>query len=421
MATKARANATRLYSIPVTYGAAADAAPKAGTAIVYVNNLTRAGAKNTKAELMIVPFPNPGGEAALDDVVLTPYTEWSGLAKDIRKQFPAHMNLRRNGRGGSKSMQGIDEHAKAIVHRIGKYKCSVVANVSVLLDRIDWAEFDTPADLEQRLAVLHDERVCPSTCGFVVAQAVEDIHKDGFAVVYPGGDVMLPTCHEAPAEPRGLVNYDVACYVVGATPIWRGATTRTAEQVVLTSDASFVQRVRSARPIAGTIAGNGRAAYVRPCLRDDVTVLSKMVLAGADVNTNLFIAGTGDFAPDHPVRQFLFADIEHARKLQHEVRAGFGGADAGRMGAGPVSNGFGFNDDAFASVLTSSSLTSTTRTPMTPPSLSSLASSSSTLLTPWWQATRPENEGPTFHTAWWPPTPPPTKDFLCIPQGFVEY
>lgn len=423
MATKARANATRLYSIPVTYGASPTAS-KPGTAIVYVNNLTRKSDKNTKAELMIVPFPNPGGEAALDDVVLTPYTEWSGLAKDIRKQF----NDRRITRSRGAFSDGIDEHAKAIVHRIGKYKCSVVANVSVLLDRIDWAEFDTPADLEQRLAVLHDERVCPSTCGFVVAQAVEDIHKDGFAVVYPGGDVMLPTCHEAPAEPGGLVNYDVACYVVGATPIWRGATTRTAEQIVLSSDTSFVQRVRSARPIAGTIAGNGHAAHVRPCLRDDVTVLSKMVLTGADVNTNLFIAGTGDFDPNNPMRQLSFADVEHAKKLLYRHRNGIdedGRAfqrPSGVGGGAGVGAGFGYGADAFGSVLAdvdaAASNAHFTLAPLTmPTTTTTTTSSASSTMTPWWQATRPETDGATFHTAWWPPTPPPFR----VPEGFVEY
>jgi hypothetical protein len=83
------------------------------------------------------------------------------------------------------------------VHRIGAYRCSVVPDVATLLTTVDWSAFDVAPDLESRLAVLHDTRVCPKGCGFVVAQAVEDVADDGFAVVYPGNDIMMPTCHEA--------------------------------------------------------------------------------------------------------------------------------------------------------------------------------------------------------------------------------
>lgn len=347
MATDAKPNKTRLFSIPVTYSAGAGdggAMTHRGTAIVYVNNLDATPSHkwlprwgSRKSELMIVPFPNPGGEAALDAVVLTPFTEWKGLTKAMEE----HMKPVTDGK--SPQSRSATNSRQAMVHRIGKYKCSVVANAAALLAGIDWAQFNVPEDLEHRLQVLHDERVCPRTCGFVVAQAVEDVRDDGFAIVYPGDDIFLPTCHEAPAGGGAMVNYDAACYVMSDTsvpqPTWNFATPMEKTWDIIKYDADahasasvsaaaaaaadgmldrfytdsgLLTQLRRATVIAGTVVGSGAAARVRVSLPAGGFRLSRLMLVGADVNTNLYVSGTGDFDPNNPARKITVDEVARA-------------------------------------------------------------------------------------------------------------
>ena len=284
MATKAQPTGTRIFSLPAQY----DDTGALATAIVYVNALEARGAR----QLMIVPFPNPGGEAALKDVLLTPYEPWKAVTSGIEDLFASERLMTqslgaRNG-GGRDSLRPV--------HRVGKYQVSVAPNAETLLRTIDWRRFDVPEDLDARLAVMRDPNVCPATCGFVVAQAVEDVQDDGFAVVYPGGDVFLPTCHENVA--RGFddsVSYDAKCYVVDAIPLWNGRVRRDSSNAPWSAHVD--ELARATTHIPGTIAGDAASRTRGVSMRVGARFASKLKLHGNDANMNVFVAGSGDFSP----------------------------------------------------------------------------------------------------------------------------
>jgi hypothetical protein len=284
MATNAQPTGTRIFSLPAQF----DDTGALATAIVYVNALETRGAR----QLMIVPFPNAGGEAALKDVLLTPYEPWKAVTGGIEDLFATDdFAMQSLGARNSASRDSMRP-----VHRVGKYQVSVAPNAETLLRTIDWRRFDVPEDLDARLAVMRDPNVCPATCGFVVAQAVEDVQNDGFAVVYPGGDVFLPTCHKRSA--RGYddsVSYDAKCYVVDAIPLWNGRVRRDSSNAPWSAHVDTLARATT--HIAGTVAGDAASRTRGVSMRAGARFASKLKLRGNDVNMNVFVAGTGDFSP----------------------------------------------------------------------------------------------------------------------------
>jgi hypothetical protein len=107
-----------------------------------------------------------------------------------------------------KSLGNIDKHI--VVHKIGNYNISVAKNKKELLNNINWGIFDKPRDFEQRCKVFDDKNVYPFKCYYVVAQAIYNIHNDGFGVIYKNNGLSyFPTAHEY--EPYGN-EYEVICY-----------------------------------------------------------------------------------------------------------------------------------------------------------------------------------------------------------------
>ncbi len=189
-------------------------------------------------------------------------------------------------------------------------------DVETLLTTVNWSAFDVAPDLHSRLAVLHDTRVCPKGCGFVVAQAVEDIDQDGFAVIYPGTDIMMPTCHETPTPapgslPRGtmpVVMYDVVCYAVGARPRWRGGGREHVKHKTCAS-VDVKPALLRLHDIGGITALDASPARIRfnsgaPVYDSGGHVeLGRLQLFGENVNTNVFVRGRGNFNPENPELQ----------------------------------------------------------------------------------------------------------------------
>lgn len=169
------------------------------TCMMYTNDLQ---VPVGNAGLMVVPFPNPtrATRFALVDATTT---------SDFRTQ--AEKALVDSGSLGF-GMDGLTNQRAATyaaVHDVGNYRCSVVPDLASLQHSIDWAKFQFPDDLEARLAVLNDPSVVPPGCGFVVAQAIKSVSKDGFGVLFPGHHSLFPTCHEGNSA---LHDYDAVCY-----------------------------------------------------------------------------------------------------------------------------------------------------------------------------------------------------------------
>ncbi len=66
---------------------------------------------------MIVPFPNPGGEAALKFIVLTPYAPWKEATDAIMDAFPVKRDY--SGYFGSSSPTPPRSQPLRPVHRVG--------------------------------------------------------------------------------------------------------------------------------------------------------------------------------------------------------------------------------------------------------------------------------------------------------------
>jgi hypothetical protein len=341
-----------------------------------------------KAQLFIVPFPNPGGVAALDNVLLTQLEPWLPVTDAIE----AALNGDGDGDGDgddvigsfngrtfrAPTLLGFDSFKKKIgatpsvadvlaalnvpaptpapaparnLSRTGAYRCALVPNADALLAMdLEKAGFQCPPDAAARLSVVRDASICPPSCGFVLVQCKEDVDsEDGFAIVYPSEDVMLPTCRQGSGTALrssdgsvnrdGLVNYDVTCYVVGVVPQWRGAMCVTTKHVAYTPRLRAVMNVvdASTEGIDGVFATR-QDTRMRVTVRRVGRVISKLRLYGSDVNANVFVSGRGDFDPETNAALGPSVEVVDAVLQSRVTRAG---SSAG-SGARPSVYGTGY-------------------------------------------------------------------------------
>jgi hypothetical protein len=195
MLTDAKPTATRVFLVPVTVHGVPH------TCMLYTNDLQ---VSPGVAGLMIVPFPNPGAATRFGLVDVT-------STKEFRQHTEATLRDTGDFLDGMMERHTLQYAAtnKAAVHDVGNYRCSVVPSLEALRGTIDWDRFVRPTDLEARLSVLQDTSIVPPHSGFIVAQAIKSVAKDGFGVVFPGHHAFFPTCHEGNSS---VHDYDVVCY-----------------------------------------------------------------------------------------------------------------------------------------------------------------------------------------------------------------
>lgn len=381
----------KLFSIPVSY---ADDGPP-GTALVFRGGLRntepvpasaseRVGARPpARRMLFVLPFPNPGGAAALDRVVLTPLQPWlpildameASIESVAKTDMTGVTHVSCNCGGTCKDCVLGKKHGvprnppswRARENRNGAYSCAVVANADALL-AMDWAAegFEVAADVDARLRVVRNAAICPPTCGFVIVQAYEDVDpKQGFAVLYPSIDVMLPTCRQASSAVVGheghvdVVEYDATCYVMEGVPVWLGTLGGCTSVVTLPPrlETAITAVDNCAHGIAGVDAATQRRT-VRATISPRIffassrrRIVSRLRLCGSDVNANIFISGRHeDFDPARNAHLGpSVPDIEDARaqkaaaaaaeaearaKTSAGVGAGSGSGAASTLGVG---------------------------------------------------------------------------------------
>lgn len=397
----------RLYSVPVTYN---DDARTSGTALVFRGGLRdtstssapRMYRRAAKAQLFIVPFPNPGGVAALDNVLLTQLEPWlpvtdaieaalnggdsvdddddvigsvnDGSGRVLRrgdyKQQPFYKSTMMEALTLTAVRDLVRDGGRAPVpaparnlSRTGAYRCALVPNADALLAMdLEKAGFQCPPDAAARLSVVRDASICPPSCGFVLVQCKDDVDSDdGFVVVYPSEDVMLPTCRQGSGTAlrssdgsvnrAGLVNYDVTCYVVGEVPQWRGAMCVTTKHVAYTPRLRAVMNVvdASMEGIDGVFATR-QDTRMRVTVRRVGRVISKLRLYGSDVNANVFVSGRGDFDPETNAALGPSVEVVDAVLQLRVTRAG---SSAG-SGARPSVYGTGTADTGYCATAGSS-------------------------------------------------------------------
>lgn len=269
---------TRLFNVPVTVNG-----KRGWRCLLYTNEMTF----RTGRALMIVPV---GGRSD-DDVVgpreiyLTGIAGTEPLREGLQNVFYNRMHPSSLSAYDDDDEDEEDDAGFVPVIEVGDYKCSVVFSVDELLTKVDWSQFQTPADLDQRLEVLQDARLMPPNAAFVVAEAIPGKEGRGFGVVYPSRTVFFPTCHEGNAT--GMHDFDVTCYALARTKFQ--ATTPldadieqdfTAEYRLSDGDAVFADVVA-----ATTGVQNG----VRIALNvDECKVASALTMSGVFKNQNLF-------------------------------------------------------------------------------------------------------------------------------------
>ena len=219
-----KTSSTRLFSLP----ASADGVPD-WRLVIYTNDMkVDKPGQNT---LMIVPFPNPEGNA---HVGLVAKNMLGPLCTAVQEVFkPYEYKEYTDGYEGIVIRGGGIAQSKAIVHKIGNYTCSVAPNLAALHTSIDWSAFQLPGDFGFRISVLTDTSIMPASAGFVIARANTNVENDGFGVVYPDdGNIFFPTCHEGG---KARHNYDVNIYAAhtqeehsiplfSLDPVGRGST-----------------------------------------------------------------------------------------------------------------------------------------------------------------------------------------------------
>jgi hypothetical protein len=199
---------------------------------------------------------------------------------------------------------------------------------------LEKAGFQCPPDAAARLSVVREASICPPSCGFVLVQCRDDVDSDdGFVVVYPSEDVMLPTCRQG--GDGGLVNYDVTCFVVGAVPQWRGAMCVTTKHVAYTPRLRAVMNVvdGSTEGIEGVFATR-QDTRMRVTVRRVGRVISKLRLCGEDVNANVFVSGRGDFDPATNAALGPSVELVDAVLESRVTRSGSGSGSASASGSG---------------------------------------------------------------------------------------
>jgi hypothetical protein len=195
MATEHDPSDTKLFHVPIIIN------EKSYNMCIYINNLDTHGSP----ALMVVPFPKsnkyPIGMIDISDFNM----------KIFRENIIDLCKPKMKSRGyGMENSLGLNNDDSLQVHKIGNYNISIANNMSQLLNRVDWNVFGKPANFEERMSVLDDNKLYPFDCCYVVAQAIENIKDDGFGIVYKNiGIDYIPTAHEFTG---GKHEYNVKCY-----------------------------------------------------------------------------------------------------------------------------------------------------------------------------------------------------------------
>jgi hypothetical protein len=284
MATAHQPSSTRLHNIPVVV----DGQP--WTCVLYTNDL--AVTDPSRPALMIVPFPNPTGAAEFGLVDIAGTKQYRERVETAFKRYetsPAMFMNQSYGLDGAKSVRG----RPAAVIEVGNYRCSVVPNAEALLTSVQWHRFHTPADLATRLSVLQSPSVLPAGCGFVVAEAMRTVRKDGFGIVFPGDHVFFPTCHEGgPAEH----DYDVCCYAANGALAADLPSTWLPYHAFKTTKDVGLDAAAALLPLSMKSSYDGHAMSVRPAA--NITHFAFTHLFGKGPNRN--VGGTRIAMPADP-------------------------------------------------------------------------------------------------------------------------
>lgn len=284
--------------------------------MLYTNDM--AVPANQRA-LMIVPFPNPTNAT---EFVFVDVGQTKKFRTTVNSHFARHEKHARSQALNASFSDSRGGYEMAAVVQVGNYQCSAVPSADHLTTSIDWSRFTVPADLRTRLAVLQDKSIIPADCGFVVAEAVRNVVKDGFGIAFPGRHGFFPTCHEGNAS--GVHDFDVCCYGFNVT---LPPTLGTVSARCSNTDTGLETRGRgSRRDIEDSIAWvPGFRPYPAPGLRlfddfdrdaDDLgNVLTQFPCQGKSSLTGAGVA----FAADTRVSFCSFTHLKGSLKNQNVV------------------------------------------------------------------------------------------------------
>lgn len=188
MLTEQEPSSTRLINLPIQLSNGTKC-----KLLIYTNDL-----KAPKKALMIVPIPNPTDKFenfGFIDISSKENKAFRTSLVDACKQF----TLVPQAKSLSRGLFSVDsiKAAPLKVHDIGNYKLTLAPTLHDLNTRIDWSQFEKPHDFNQRFKTLHNKRLYPHNCAYVVAEAHKSVKDDGFGVIYPDpGFTYFPTAHE---------------------------------------------------------------------------------------------------------------------------------------------------------------------------------------------------------------------------------